>query len=985
MIYAFGQYELDTRVFELRAAGQARPVEPQVFDVLVYLVTNRDRVVSKEELLERLWPDRFVTEATLTSRLKAARKAVGDTGKQQTVIRTHHGRGYRFVASVEEQGDLANRNLVSCVSGEYLVPAGTAPAHAEASPVVMHATASEDSQAAFVGREDEIELLAGALNRALSGTRQVVFIQGEAGAGKTTLVDRFLARNAQAPFMIARGQCVEHRGSGEPYMPLLDALGRLCRQAGGAAVIEVLRREAASWLVQLPSLISEEEHGALVSRSAGAGERMLREFCAALERLTADRPLVLSLEDLHWSDHATLDALDLLARRTDPARLLVLGTCRPNDGNGGRHAVHSMAQELRVRGQCELVALPLLGSSELDALLTHRFGDESFTNDVARVLHARTGGNALFAGNLIDSWVARELIVNRGDGWSLAVPLRTLEIDVPDSLQHLIEKQLREIDDEQQRILEAGSVIGRSFPVALVAAVLAGADEDVERDCERLAREGRFIRPDGSEHWGDGTLTSRFAFVHDLYGDVVYETIPAVRRGRTHQQVGRVLERVWQGREKDKASELALHFQRSGDRERAPRYLQLAAEQAFDRSAYREAVVHLSAALEFLLETPESPERGRLELEIRSRLAPALVATRGYADSAAEESYLRASELARQLGDDALLSQTLYGMATMYEFQGQYTRAEEIVKERMRLDDPASRERRGESHELLTCSLLHQGRYREAVAHGERALEALEGQGPFEGEKLVLLVQAHGWLSGALFFAGRADDALMHSRAAVRTADEGGDEFARASAAIQAAFLRYYLRDEEECRRFSELGIAIARERRFPFHVACGRILRGWWLSLAGDHDEAVREIRAGIRTCHSIGARMDMPLFQAILAEPLVRAGAAGALLALDEGLAMIEGGRSFFYHPELLRGRGLLLLEQGEREAAIAEFRTALSIAREQESPTLALRAATSICRATGDDADRLELRAICESLEQGRECVDMREAMALMQSGA
>ncbi len=230
MVYAFGEFELDPRVYELRQAGNPCPVEPQVFDVLVYLVRNRDRVVSKEELLDRLWPDRIASETTLTSRLKEARKVLGDSGKRQEIIRTHHGRGYRFVASVEERGKMATSSLVGCVSGDHLVPASS-DTHGVLDSFLYKADdpKAHGVRADFVGRRMELDRLDAALRRAAAGSRQIVFVTGEGGAGKTTLVETFFARTGSG-LLIARGQCVEHRGSGEAYMPLLDSFDRVCRE-----------------------------------------------------------------------------------------------------------------------------------------------------------------------------------------------------------------------------------------------------------------------------------------------------------------------------------------------------------------------------------------------------------------------------------------------------------------------------------------------------------------------------------------------------------------------------------------------------------------------------------------------------------------------------------------------------------------------------------------------------------------------------------
>lgn len=978
MIYSFGEYELDTRVYELRCGGSVHPVEPQVFDILAYLVAHRDRLVSKEELLEALWPDRFVAETTLTSRLKEARKAVGDTGSSQNVIRTQRGRGYRFVAAVEVRAEPCAAGIEDALHP----PAGaTVPEPRTALPPTGYGMTRE-APSGFVGRASELERLESALERALADTRQVVFVTGEAGAGKTTLVDAFLSRSiSDRSVLLARGQCVEFRGSGEPYMPLLDALARLASLPDSAWIVDLLRRKAPSWLVQMPSVITEEEIALLRARSGASGDRMLRELGMLVEHLVSDRPLVLVLEDLHWSDFATLDAIDVLARQRPEGRLMIVGTWRPSDVKAARHPIYALSQELRARGQCAVIPLALLDETELDAYLRIRLGDSDCARRVAPLLHARTGGNALFARNLVDSWIERDLVRKGERGWTLAGDLDDLERDVPDTLQHLIELRISELDPEQQRILETAAVIGREFPVALIAASLPAADDDIERECERLTRESSIVRAAGAEQWGDGSLTSRFSFVHDLYVDVLCDRIPTVRRTRLHQQVGQAIERAWHGRERQRAPELALHFRRALDRKRGPRYLELAAEQALERNAHREAIEHLDAALALLEGEPDSNEKLEAELRIRCRLAPSLVATRGWTDSGAEDNYLRSRQLAEQLGDAQLLSQTLYGLANMYEYAGQYQLAERLTKERMALDDTTECERVLESHELLTCSLLHQGRYRESVQHGELALAsyATMRAADLEPDMLALVVQAYGWMAGSLHFSARTDDALRSCARAIELSKESGNALSRASAHIQASFLRFYRREPDRCSALALEGMAIGREHRFAFHVACGRILQGWAKLDTLGLEEALREIRAGIRTCESIGARMDLPLFHAILAEVLMSAGELHqAIEALDGGIALVNRGRSFFYAPELYRLYGLALSRLGDhrRGEAVETIARALAMSEEQECLLFALRALVDLVTLDGDRW-KARLEEVLGEFRQGLDTTDVANA--------
>src|SRR5262245_44319525 len=291
---AFGPFRLALAPPQasLWRGAQILPLRARSLAVLRYLLEHPDRLVTKAELRQHVWAGMQVTDTVLRVCIRDIRVALDDAAATPQYLETVSGQGYRWL-----------------VQGEH-----SAPPQGAAGPLV--------------GRQREVDALGGRFQRAATGARQLVFVRGEVGLAKTTGADRWLARYAtEREIRVARGQCVEHVGEGEPYLPVLEALGQLGRGPLGDELLAVLRRYAPMWLTQLPGLVSEPKRDQLQRQVQGATPaRMLRECAEALAALTVDQPLVLVLEDLHWSDRSTIECLSAVAQRREPARLLGLGT-----------------------------------------------------------------------------------------------------------------------------------------------------------------------------------------------------------------------------------------------------------------------------------------------------------------------------------------------------------------------------------------------------------------------------------------------------------------------------------------------------------------------------------------------------------------------------------------------------------------------------------------------------------------------------------
>jgi DNA-binding winged helix-turn-helix (wHTH) protein len=324
---------------------QAVALKPKAFAVLRYLVEHPGCLITKNELLDAVWLDAVVSEGVLKFCVREIRKALGDNAQAPRFIETLHRRGYRFIGTVAS-------GQSSVVSSPPMPPLWS-----------QLTTGNWKLTTHLVGRESELAQLHHWLDKALSGERQIVFVTGEPGTGKTTLIESFLfgvrsheelgvqnseprTLNTELPstpnLWLGHGQCIEHYGASEAYLPILSALGQLCREPNGQRFIDLLNQHAPTWLVHMPTLLTATQLEVLQRKTQGATqERMLREFAEAVEALTVEKPLVLVLEDLHWSDVSTLDLLSVLARRRPPARLLVVSTYRPVEVLAREHCTWS--------------------------------------------------------------------------------------------------------------------------------------------------------------------------------------------------------------------------------------------------------------------------------------------------------------------------------------------------------------------------------------------------------------------------------------------------------------------------------------------------------------------------------------------------------------------------------------------------------------------------------------------------------------------
>jgi tetratricopeptide (TPR) repeat protein len=981
--------------------------------MLSHLLSCPGQLVTKEQLLASVWPETFVTDAVLKVTIAQLREAFDDDSKSPRFIETSHRRGYRFVGQITEGGLLLAKDQ----------PGGSDPA---SSPLPVR---SDSPSIAVIGREHALSQMQGWRDKMLKGERQVAFISGEAGIGKTSLVEFFAGSLVpDSRVLIARGQCLEQYGTGEAYLPVLAAMGRLSREQ--PHVVDVLRAHAPMWLLQMPSLIASSDREWLRKQVLGATrERMLREMGNALEALTSDLSLVLILEDLHWSDFSTLDLISYLAKQRAPAHLMLIGTYRTTELIVSGHPLKAVKQELLSKRQCEELPLEFLSEDAVATYLTVRFPGSRFSTGLASLIHQRTEGNPLFMVNAVDYLVADGSIVKLEDDWELAVEIEELELGVPDSVKQMIEKQIDHLNAEEQGTLEAASVAGAEFSTLAVVAGLGDDRVTVEACCEELARRRQFIQDCGIQELPNGEAVTRYGFIHALYQNVLYERLSPARRLQLHRRVAERGEEIYGDRCREIAAELAMHFERGGNFKQAIKFLSQAADNAIRRFAYREAVGLSRQGLELLDRLPDSPERVEQELCLQLTLGVPLIATQGYAWPDVGKIYLRARELCQQLGATPDISEVLWGLWTFYTLRAEFGTAREIAEEFLLLADLhpyPGLELRG--HWALEITFMHRGEFCLAMEHFEKALVLYDPER--HRDDAFLYAQNPGvamrcFAAWSLWVLGQPDRAVEQMNESLMLARELSEPHGLAHALFFAASLHQLRREEQIALGLAEEAIAVSVEHGLELYRAMATIIRAWALIEQARQvgaveesarDELIDQISHGIADHRATGAEVLCPHFLALQVEALTGGAKTDEQLnLLEEALSTAHRTGEKFYQAELYRIKGEVLFTRAtstrdelmslaatgggavqESSSGIASeaeecFHQAVKIAEQQNAKSWEVRATTSLARFykernRREEASKLtdalsRLSQIYDQFSDGLQTADLCEARDLL----
>jgi DNA-binding winged helix-turn-helix (wHTH) protein len=951
-VVAFPPFRLDLEDERLWKGGKELSLRRKPFAILRYLVANPRRLVTHDELMKQVWGDVTVSESAVRTHLHELRSVLGE-GVIETVI----GRGYRFTADLVDE--------VAAAAAAPRVPAR--------------------GDRLVVGRDAELAALRASFDRAHAGHRQLCFVTGEPGIGKTTLVDAFLDElDGTAEVTAVRGQCVEQHGTAEAYLPVIEAVVALRRTALGDRTLAALARHAATFLAQIPQLVPDDQLDDVQRRARGGSEaRMVRELMEALEALAADHTLVVVIEDVQWSDLATLDLIGALGQRRERARLFVIATSRRDAAQTAGHPLNRVMRPLVARGGAASIAVERIRAGDVADLLALRFPTHALPAQLTAVIDQITAGTPLFVASVIDDLVERGMIAERDGTWVLTAGLDQVAAHRPDTVRQMIDIQLDRLTHEEQRVLEAGSVAGTELSTALVAAALGQTVEAVDDICDALARRALFLRRGPNVEWPDGALHTSYAMTHAVVQEVCSGRIAEARRQRWHRLIAERLEAAYGEQVAEVSLVLASHFEHAHVPARAIHYYDVAADRAQSRYASGDALRLFRRALDLIPRLADGPERDDLELRILTGLSPAVLRLHEVNLDPAT-TFERRVEIARRRGDPTKIAAAMMDMAFLHGLHGRIDPAARVLDE---VDALVAAGRVGADvvtylSSVRGVNLFWRGDVGRAVELFEIACElppevrtsgfGVLARGLIDRRPVMLGYNAVGrWILGQVDAAVRDVDRSW--TLAVHT----GDPYSIGLAGSTVAAVRFLRRDSMASIR-AACDDVLSRPDAAMWHAPCSMIL-AWVKSVesglsAEEAEKLDAEMRMRMQVLPLGGTGLASRVVPALARSPRIDL----ARTLIEDLLALAASRGEALFVPDLLTLRADLT--DDDSEAAVG-YLAAIERARATGARSFELRAAVALARRRKTPESLACVDAALATFTEGADTPDQREARSFL----
>lgn len=856
-------------------------------------------------------------------------------------------------------------------------------------------------QGPCLGREPQLDSLMSAVRGAVSGRGGVRFVVGEAGAGKTVLVQEALRRavGEHKHLVAGLGATNPRTGLGDPYLPFREVLGLLIGDvASSTAAAGVSARNASRvrdrlvrstelLLEHAPDLVGmlapgadlvrvlegqegadaglvERVRGRVAARQEGGADldqdRIHLQATALLRALAAEGPLLLVLEDLQWADDPSIELLSQLAVRLATSPVLILGTYRPfevaSGRDGQRHPLEPVLNGIKQRLGDVWIDLSTEEKEQarafIDALVDEAPNrlDEPFRD----ALLQRTGGNALFATELLDNLRQRGALELDAEGrWVTVGEVQWDEL--PARTEAVIEERVARLGEQELAILELASVEGPSFTAEALARIRQMQDADLVRTLSReLGRRRGLVEAEGVERRGAQWL-SHYRFLQASLQSYLYGTLDPREKMLFHDQIGRALSQIFEGHTEELAPQLAWHFDRAGDAEQAIHYALIAARRALMVSGYGEAQRHLDRALDLLEQLSPGRPRSETELEIQSLRGVVLKVRKGWASKEVKAAYDRGRELGAELGPHPQLASILFGLWAYHLVRLELAAALDVAEECRKLAETLEDDDGLVQAEVAKGNTLY---WRGDLAGAKACmLEALDRFHEKDSQAHLLRhgqdsrVLALMFLSLIASIAGELGEAEELDKRMLELAREIDHPFTTAIALQGAAWSQFHQDKPALAEVYSEQLVQITREHNFPYYLGVGMMIHGWAVGVQGDGAGGLDELDQGFEEhLAAVGGRLFHSVYCLLRAQALERAGEIEAALAtVDRGLEVARECHEIVYLSELLRMEGNLRGHggKGDRARAIESVEAAVEAAQRQGARTFELRAERVLAR--------------------------------------
>jgi class 3 adenylate cyclase/tetratricopeptide (TPR) repeat protein len=829
----------------------------------------------------------------------------------------------------------------------------------------------------FVGRQREMDALKHAAEQAQAGRGQIVAVMADPGVGKSRLFYEFNA-TSQSGWTVLEAFSVSH-GKASAYLPVFELLSayfeisrddderkRRERILGKVLGLDRSLEEALPYLYSLYGIAEAGDSLAQMEPQVRR-RRTLDAIKRLLMRESLNQPLMLIFEDLHWIDSETQTLLNLLVDAIANARILLLVNYRPEY----RHEWSNRTHYTQLR-------LDPLARESAEEMLLALLGDEQDLAPLKRLIIERTEGTPFFIEEMVQV-LFEDGVVQRNGVLKLAKPISTVK--VPATVQAVLASRVDRLAPAEKELLQTLAVLGHEFSLTLVQRVTATSGDELEQMLSHL-QLSEFI----NEQPAVGDI--EYVFKHALTQEVAYNSVLGERRKVLHERTAAALESLFVERLDDHLGELAHHYRRSSNNQKAVKYLDLAARQAVQRSAYSEAKEHLTVGLELLKRLPETADRDHKELGMQVALARSFAITSGLGAADAGRALLRARELSKAIGEPAELFTMLCGLVSHYTLQLQLAAGYKLGQELLALAKTAKQPVGLEPvHARLGLSLMMLGDLPAARVHFEHVFAGMDR---FALEFIESFYESNFypmWGTWALWALGYSDQAREWSRRALAAAERLSRPTVLATAYGGAAMLHMLLLDERAAVQYADMDIAIAEQVQFSFDLAYARIVRGWALGVRGCLEKGVTEMRESMTSAEAVGYSRR-PRWYPYLAQLEAKSkGPEQGLEVITEGLALLEKVEERFNESELYRVKGELLLAQDSSNTDQAQscFQQAIAVARKQSAKSLELRSTTSLARLLARQGCRNEARGMLAEIynwfTEGFDTADLKDARALL----